>query len=453
MFRTMMITCAARLQVIIAARLKGTSLFLLTALLFCSCSESQPLQTSNWPQWMGPQRNGVWQTDLQKSSLDSSDLRKTWEAEVGTGYSGPTVSDDRIYLMDLVGEDEKSERILCFDASTGKLNWSHAYETNYIVGYPTGPRASVLIEDNRAYSFGTMGDLYCFNAATGEVHWHVDGKQKFDISFPIWGLAASPLVEEDLLIVQMGGTPDACIVAFNKFTGETVWTALSDHASYSAPIVIEQAGKRVLVCWTGDNLAGLDPITGDVYWKVRYQRRKSVINISMPVIQWPYIFLSSFYDGSMLIQLDEKRTRASLVWERAGESERDTDALHSIISTPIIQGEYVYGVDSYGEFRCLELMTGDRVWTDSTLVPYGRWANAHFVEQDDKIWAFNELGELVLGTVSPEGFTDLGRVHLVQPVRVSPNPRGGVNWAFPAFAGRKIYARSDAKLVCWELLE
>lgn len=431
----------------------GVFTILLATLLFCSCSGNQAVHTDEWPQWMGPERNGTWQLDLQKSALDSTDLQKKWEAEIGTGYSGPTVADGRVYLMDYVGDGVKSERVVCFDAASGDKIWDHTYESNYIVGYPTGPRAAVLIEDERAYSFGTMGDLYCFNAASGEVLWHIDGKEKFNISFPIWGLAASPLIEEDLLIVQMGGTPEACIVAFNKYTGQTAWTALEDNASYVAPIVIDQAGKRVLVCWTGDNLAGMDPMTGEVYWKVAYQRRKSVINISMPVLSWPYIFLSSFYDGSMLVQLDEKQTRASLVWERAGESERNTDALHCIISTPVIQDGYVYGIDSYGEFRCLELMTGDRVWTDSTLVPYGRWANAHFVEQGDKVWAFNELGELILGKVSPEGFTDLGRVQLVKPVRVSPNPRGGVNWAFPAFAGKKIYARSDAKLVCFELIQ
>jgi len=99
------------------------------------------------------------------------------------------------------------------------------------------------------------------------------------------------------------------------------------------------------------------------------------------------------------------------------------------------------------------MMTGDRIWTDSTLVPYGRWANAHFVTQGNKVWAFNEKGELVLGKLTPEGFTDLGRVMLVEPVRVSPNPHGGVNWAHPAFAGRMIFARSDGKLVYWELVE
>lgn len=138
---------------------------------------------------------------------------------------------------------------------------------------------------------------------------------------------------------------------------------------------------------------------------------------------------------------------------RTGKSERETDALHCCISTPVIYGDHVYGIDSYGEFRCLELLTGNRIWTDSTMVPYGRWANAHFVKQGERTWAFNELGELILAELSPSGFKDLGRVELIKPVMVSPNPRGGVNWAHPAFAGRKIYVRSDAMLMCYEMLK
>lgn len=402
---------------------------------------------------MGENRDATWNPGIQKDTLTPADLVKKWEVPVNPGYCGPTVYENRVYLMDYAGEDVKSERVLCFDAETGEELWTHSYERPYSVGYPTGPRASVLIAEGRAYALGTMGDLYCLDAQTGEVLWYVDGEKEYNISFPTWGLSSSPLVENDLLIVQLGGTPSACLVAFNKVTGEEVWRALPDEASYSSPIVIDQAGKRVLVCWTGDNLAGLNPGTGAVYWKIPYESRKGVINIAMPVISWPYIFLSSFYDGSMLVQLNEKTPAASLVWKRTGESERKTDALHCIMSTPLIQDGYVYGIDSYGELRCLDLLTGDRIWTDSTLVPYGRWANAHFVTQNEKIWAFNEKGELILGTLSPENFRDLGRVELVKPVRVSPNPRGGINWAHPAFAGKKIYARSDALLVCWELLK
>lgn len=377
-----------------------------------------------------------------------------WEVPVGHGYCGPTVANGKVYLMDYVGESVKSERVLCFDAETGNLLWSHEYERPYsMVGYPTGPRASVLVDGGRAYSYGTMGNLYCLDAHTGKVIWQVSGEDDYNSEIPVWGLASAPLIENNLLIVQLGGRPDACLVAFDKLSGKEVWRSLTDRASYSAPIVINQAGERVLVCWTGDNLAGLNPESGQVYWKVPFERRKGIINIATPVYEPPYIFLSSFWDGSMLVRLDEKTLDAELVWRRTGKNERNTDALHCCISTPVIQDGYIYGIDSYGEFRCLEMMTGDRIWTDSTLVPYGRWANAHFVRQGKKIWSFNELGELILGEFSPAGFRDLGRVEIIKPVSVSPNPRGGVNWAHPAFVRRRIYARSDAKLVCYELRE
>jgi outer membrane protein assembly factor BamB len=429
-------------------------LLLLATFIVAACNSQEQQFQNEWPQWMGPDRNGTWNLDLQKESLDASDLEKLWEVPVGQGYCGPTVADGRVYLMDYVGKTTKSERVLCFDSGSGELIWKHEYERQYsMVGYPTGPRASVLIDKDRAYSFGTMGNLYCLEAYTGKEIWHVSAEDDYNCEIPIWGLAAAPLIEKDLLIIQLGGRPDACLVAFNKITGKEVWRSLSDRASYSAPIVINQAGKRVLVCWTGDNLAGMDPGTGKVYWKVPFIRKKDIINIATPVYDPPYIFLSSFYDGSMLVKLNDNNPDAELIWVRTGKDERNTDALHCCISTPVIQDDHVYGIDSYGEFRCLDLMTGDRIWTDSTLVPYGRWANAHFIKQGEKIWAFNELGELILIKLSPSGHHDLGRVKLIDPVSVSPNPRGGVNWAHPAFAGRIIYSRSDAKLVCYQLIK
>ena len=453
-FKMIRIPMVSRIRLTKSTQLKALQLFLLLAMsMFVFSCRSQDRQSPNdWAQWMGLERKGVWHLDLQKESLQAGDLKKIWEVPVGTGYCGPTVADGRVYLMDYVGTSVKSERVLCFSALTGELIWKHEYESQYNVGYPTGPRASVLIDEGRAYSFGTMGHLYCFDAKTGKVLWHVHGGENYDLKIPVWGLSASPLVEKDLLIVQMGGYPEACLVAFDKVSGKEVWRALSDNASYAAPIVIDQAGERVLVCWTGDNLVGLNPETGKAYWKVPFKRRKGIINISTPVYEAPYIFLSSFWDGSMLVKLDQKAQKAELVWVRAGNNERNTDALHCCISTPVIYNDHVYGVDSYGEFRCLELLTGDRMWTDTTLVPHGRWANAHLIKQGEKTWAFNELGELILAKLSPEGFGDLGRVQLVKPVQVSPNPRGGVNWSHPAFTGRRIYARSDALLVCYELV-
>jgi outer membrane protein assembly factor BamB len=316
------------------------------------------------------------------------------------------------------------------------------------VGYPTGPRASVLIREDKAYSFGTMGHLFCLDAKSGQVLWEVNTLEAFQVRLPIWGLASNPILYEETLIVQLGGEAGAGIVAFHKDTGKEVWRALNDEASYSAPVLITQAGKQVLVCWTGESITGLNPKDGEVYWSLPFQPGNMIMNIADPVYDPPYLFLSGFFDGSYLLKLDQESASAKIVYHRHGQSERKTDALHCCISTPFIHEGHVYGIDSYGEARCLDLLTGERIWEDLSLVPKARWANVHLVRQGDLTWGFNELGELLLGRFTPDGYVDLGRVKVIDPVRITPNPRNGVCWAHPAFSGRQIVIRSDEQLIC-----
>ena len=187
---------------------------------------------------------------------------------------------------------------------------------------------------------------------------------------PIWGIAAAPLVDGDLVIVQIGGE-GACLVAFDKRTGEEKWRALDDNASYSAPIMIEQAGKPVLVCWTGDNVVGLNPRSGEVYWKHPFKPAKMVINVATPVLE------TTGCSSQLLRRLADARAQDRQVWRSrksgggSGADEQHTDSLHSIISTPYLEGDYVYGVDSYGEFRCLDAKTGDRIWESLQPTPQG----------------------------------------------------------------------------------
>jgi outer membrane protein assembly factor BamB len=344
-----------------------------------------------------------------------------------------------------------TERVLCVNAGNGEEVWSYSYPVVYNVGYPTGPRASVQIFDGKAYTFGTMGHLHCFNASTGEVIWHVNAMEQYSSRIPTWGLASNPILFHEKLIVQLGGEPEACLVAFHKETGEELWRALPDEASYATPVLIQQAGRQVLVCWTGERIAGLDPANGKPYWSIPFKPEDMIMNVASPVYDPPYLFCSAFFDGSYLIELDQLTTAATLVYHRVGKNERQTDALHCCISTPLIQGDYIYGIDSYGEARCLDLRSGNRVWEDLTLVPQGRWANVHLIRQDNHVWGFNEKGELLLGQFSPAGYRDLGRVQVIRPVKLSPNPREGVCWAHPAFSGNQIFIRSDAKLICIEV--
>jgi outer membrane protein assembly factor BamB len=403
----------------------------------------------DWPQWRGPNRDGVWREKGIVQKLDN--LKVRWRAEVANGYCSPTVAEGRVYVTDRLTKPAQVESVHCFDAADGSKIWSYSYQCRYVkVGYPDGPRASVTIDRGRAYSLGSMGHLFCFDAAKGDVHWKKDLKAEYDVKIPIWGIAAAPLVERDLLILHIGGE-NACLVALDKVTGAEKWRALDDRASYSAPIIVDQAGRRVLACWTGDSVSGLDPMTGKLHWRHPFTPTRMVIGIATPVLHDDYLFVSSFYDGSLLLKLDRDELAAEKVWRRRGVSERETDSLHCCISTPVIDGDHIYGVDSYGELRCLDLLTGDRIWESLEAVPKDRWSNIHMVRNGDRMWMFNERGELIISKLSPEGFHEISRAKIIEPTEGQLGRRGGVCWSHPAFADRHIYVRNDSELLCIDL--
>ena len=412
-----------------------------------------PAFAADWPQWRGPNRDGVWREKGIVQKFAEKQLPIRWRVKIENGYSGPTVAKGRVYITDRLTSPTGVERVHCFDAMTGEGIWSHTYECQYKkVGYPNGPRAAVNINDGRAYSLGTMGHLFCLDAAKGDVLWSKDLYTEYKIKMPIWAIAASPLVEKGLVILQIGGKDNACLIAFDKVTGEEKWRALGDRASYSAPIIIEQAGKRVLVCWTGDSVAGLDPMTGKLHWQHPFTPSKMVLNIATPVFENGYLFVSGFYDGSLLLKVNPNKLAVEKVWRRKGVSERNTDSLHCCISTAVLQGDYIYGVDSYGELRCLDMKTGDRIWESLDAVPKDRWSNIHMIRHEDKIWMFNERGELIISKLSPEGFREISRTKLIEPTKGQLNRQGaGVCWSHPAFAYKHIYIRNDEELICADL--
>ncbi len=408
--------------------------------------------TDDWPQWRGPNRDGVWQEKGLIDRFSGPEVPVRWRVPVANGYSGPTVARGRVYLTDKVTEPKPQERVLCFDAATGKPLWTHSYDVTYGgVGYPNGPRASVTVDGDRAYAIGAVGNFVCLDAARGTVHWSKDLDREYQIRMPIWGISAAPLVEKDLVIVYIGGATDACLVGFDKKTGRERWRALGDRPAYAAPVIVDQAGKRVLIAWTGDRVVGLDPATGKPYWDYAFPARRMPIAIATPVVEKDLVFFTSFYDGALVLRLKQDAPAIEKVWQRVGANERQTDALQSIISTPIIRGGYVYGVDSYGELRCLDLRTGDRVWESQDAVPRARWATIHFVKNGDRDWLFNERGQLIIARLAPQGYQEISRAQLLKPTLGQLQERGGVCWSHPAYAGGHVFARNDEELVCASL--
>ena len=163
------------------------------------------------------------------------------------------------------------------------------------------------------------------------------------------------------------------------------------------------------------------------------------------------IFLTSFYDGSMLLQTDPDEMSVRELWHLNGANEQQTAALQSIISTPIWIGDFIYGVDSYGELRCLDPADGSRVWEDLTAVPRSRWSTIHFVQNGSQTWMFNERGELILAELSEGGFREISRAKIIEPTTAQLRQRNGVCWSHPAFANRRIFVRNDNEIRCINL--
>lgn len=411
------------------------------------------LPAEDWPQWRGPRRDGTWnETDVVEKFAEKQ-LPLRWKAPVGPGYSGPSVAAGRVFVTDRQRTEGKStERILCFDEQTGKQLWVVEYPCEYIkVGYEAGPRATVTVDGDYAYSLGAMGHIHCVRAGSGEVVWKRDLYTEYDIQMPIWGVSGAPLVVGNDLILHVGGNAGACIVALDKRTGKEHWRALNERAQYATPVLIEQAGRQVVVCWTGDSVAGLAAEDGKVLWRYEFRPRKMPIGVATPILDKNRLFLTSFYDGSLMLKLSTDSTTVEKMWERCGASETQTDALQSIISTPIFFNDYIYGVDSYGELRCLDPANGDRLWEDLTATPKSRWSTIHFVRNADKVWMFNERGELIISRLSPKGFEEISRAKLIEPTRAQLNQRGGVCWSHPAYANRHIFIRNDESIVCASL--
>lgn len=406
-------------------------------------------RTQDWPDWRGSGRDAVWDAPGIVDEFDRDLIEAKWSVDIGPGYSGPTVAKGKVYVTDRQERPDKQERVLCFDERTGEELWVHSYECDYgSVGYPAGPRASVVIHGGKAYSLGTVGHLFCFDAGTGKVLWQKDLNSEYELDMPIWGMASTPLIVDDLIIVHVSGSDNACVVAFNKDNGKEIWRNLDDRAGYSAPILIEKNGVRVVVNWTEHSLSGLDPESGEIRWRIPWNTGMGM-SISTPVLYRDHIFVSAFYSGSLLVKLGEDYTSAEKVWQREGESESNTDALHCVMNTPVIMDDFIYGVDSYGELRCLEFATGDRVWEDLTAVRKDRWANIHFIQKGERTWMFNEHGELLITELSPEGFREISRAKLIEPTRKQLGR--GVTWSHPAFANGHVFIRNDERLLCADL--
>lgn len=424
-------------------------------------------ESQSWKAWLGDRADSVWSQEERSLDLNTNPLELAWKSELGSGYSGPSIDGDMVVVMDWVpNADEKppadvfargalngSEGIVCFDLDTGKVRWQHRYPETYTISYPAGPRTTAILTDTFVVGLGAEGRLSVLNRENGNVVWEKEFKKDYQSKTPLWGFAGHPLLHEGTLICLAGGENNAGVVAFDLATGKEKWRALNfKEMGYAPPTLIERNGKKELIVWSGDGIFSINPQDGSSHWDVPWPLRFA-LSIPTPRQSNDFLFFTCFYNGSTL--LDLKQDPPTVVWQTKKASEKDTTHLHSIMSTPFLHQGHIYGVCSYGQFRCLELSSGKRLWetmeiTTGEADKQERWANVFLIKNGpaNRFLLFNESGDLIDGELTPEGHTELGRMHLIEP-NGKDLRRRPIVWSHPALTQDVICVRNDNSIACY----
>jgi outer membrane protein assembly factor BamB len=412
---------------------------------------------ADWPQWMGPERDNVWSETGIVRQLPESGPKVAWRAPVAGGYAGPAVADGKVYVPDYVAEgtvkvanfERKeftgSERVLCLDEVTGKVLWKHEYPVEYTISYPAGPRCTPAVSDGKVYTLGAEGNLFAFDADTGEVLWSHDFNREYGAKTALWGYAGHPLVDGNKLICIVGGE-GSYVVAFDKNTGKELWKNLtSPEQGYSPPAILEIAGQRQLVLLRPDAVTTLEPDTGKEIWSVPYQSDNGLV-VMTPVLSGDHLFVGGYSDKNMLVQLAPDGQSAEMVW-----NENALRALSPINVQPALDGDVVYGFDQDGKLYGVKLPSGERLWNTSQPLAERppRSGTAFIISQVDRYWLFTENGDLILADLTPDGYKELGRAHVIEPTGDAFGRP--VVWCSPAFANKRMYVRNDKECIAVDL--
>ena len=389
------------------------------------------IQAREWPQYLGPERNGVYRGPALAESWGAQGPRVVWRKPVGQGFSGPVVTQGRVILFHRVKNEEVVEAL---DAKTGATQWRHAYPSSYRddFGFDEGPRAVPVVADGIVYTFGAEGQLHAVDLATGTRLWSEDTMRRFRVAKAFFGAAGSPLVENGRVLANIGGGEGAGIVAFEAKTGKVLWTATNHAASYSSAVGATFAGRRSAIFLTREGLVGLDPATGRVHFERRWRARMAAsVNTATPLVVGDLIFVSAEYGpGAGVLRVDG--TNLVDLWA-------SDEVLSNHYATSVHYNGNLYGYHGRQEFgpsfRAVDMRTGKVRWSQD------QFRGGSVTLAGDRLVILREGGELILAPASPDGFTPLARAQVL-PATVR---------AFPALSDGILYVRNDNTLLALDL--
>lgn len=406
------------------------SLAPLALLAICFWSAPSTAGAADWPQFLGPERNGHSSESGLLGTWPNQGPPVVWDKSIGAGFAGPAIAGGKLILFHRVGNEEVVEAL---DAATGKEIWKQSYVTNYrdTFGFDEGPRATPTIAGGAVYTLGASGVLQALDLADGKVRWKRSMNQEYKVPKGFFGVAASPLVDGNLLLLNVGG-PGAGIVALSTTDGSEIWRATFDEASYSSPVLAAVGGKKLAAFFTRLGIVLLEPATGKVVFSKRWRARiNASVNAATPVVAGDRLFFTSSYNVGG-IALKAKGDEFETLWQ-------GDDSLSSHYGTPIASDGYLYGFDGRQEegarLRCVELDTGKVRWTAEG---FGCGA---MILAERRLYILTEKGELVCVEAKPVGYREQARASVLD----------GLCRAQIALSDGRLFGRDNKKLVCWNL--
>src|SRR5262245_38139003 len=389
---------------------------LLIALLVASTAAAD-----DWPHWRGPQRNGISAESGWLDAWPPAGPPIPWKAEVGIGTSSLAVADGRVFT---IGHGNDNDTVYCLDADKGAVLWRHSYESD--LGdkfFDGGPTSTPTVDGNRVYTMGRWGEVFCFDAPTGKIVWSVNLQKTGGFPPPSWGFGGSPLVHENLLVLNVGDAG----VALDKTSGKVVWKSAATESGYSTPLPIKRGDETFVLIGSAKSYLAVNARTGREAWRVKWVTQYGV-NAADPVVDGEQVFISSGYQkGCAFLQLGKSEP----------ELLRQSRVLRTQMNPAVLVGGHLYAVDGDTTektmLKCVEFATGTEKWS-RPLTGAGAVTLA-----DNRLVVLSGAGELMIAPVSAEAFTPTARANVLT----------GKGWTVPVLANGRIYCRNaEGTVVC-----
>jgi outer membrane protein assembly factor BamB len=382
-----------------------------------------------WTNFRGLNRDGRYEESAIKVNWPASGLKPMWKQPVGGGFSSFVVADGTAYTIE---QRRNQEVAVAYQVETGRELWTHGWSAAFSPDNTgDGPRSTPTWDAGRLYALGAEGELRALDAKTGKLLWQKNILTDNNASNIQWGMAASPLVVDDKVVVLAGGTSGKGVVAYNKLTGARVWQSLNDRASYTSPMLVTLAGKRQIMVVTANRIAGLDPADGALLWTHPWDVSMG-INVSQPVIVGANrFFISAGYGkGAALVELSGggKSFTTRSIWENIN--------LKTKFNSPVAHNGYAYGLDE-GILTCVDLATGERKWKG------GRYGYGQVLLASNHLIVTTDTGDIVLVKADPAAYAEVARF----------NALSGKTWNVPALANGRLLVRNGNEMAAYNLAE